>query len=474
MAYHDPTGRDRSARRGESGRDDPPRPYVSSNIEDFYNVRIDDVRIERSSDPPPLPEIHILAPDEPIHIITPPPPAFAASRSRNSRSHNVEKAEYAFVRRHQRASRDHPDRAHDLKMNDEFIEEYTPKDDEYRMPSIQQNYRPRLPRPPLKPYSYETYNLAAEIPPEPIVLTESVPHRKKNSRHRYGHDSHVPSGDSSEMGGGGGGGDIQTSAVEEAQPTPKTLNSIIICVYRNSRRNFEQRRVWLVKKDHRHEQHLRTSHLRTDAAFFDEIRYRYRNQLRGTFRRYISFKTVSTARILEYGNNRFGLANVNEKLFSPVFMKAYNNPDGTLLDPRKHPNDPTITSSDWILWFWAKRRHLVDAKKVNLAIELVEDYDPTRVMGAIAIALFIYFTLTIVWLAKGGDPGYVAGVMSFVLSILAVMVGLTGLYDWLDLGHMGGGKDFLVLDHGDFEDAGRNGWGGPTTGEPYPRRSTRL
>jgi hypothetical protein len=32
-----------------------------------------------------------------------------------------------------------------------------------------------------------------------------------------------------------------------------------------------------------------------------------------------------------------------------------------------------------------------------------------------------------------------------------VFVGLTGLYDWLDLGHMGGGKDFQVLDAKDFD-----------------------
>lgn len=58
-------------------------------------------------------------------------------------------------------------------------------------------------------------------------------------------------------------------------------------------------------------------------------------------------------------------------------------------------------------------------KKVDLAIELVEAYDPNRVLGGIAAALTVYLALTITWLAMGGDPGYVAGVMSFVLSILA-------------------------------------------------------
>jgi hypothetical protein len=34
------------------------------------------------------------------------------------------------------------------------------------------------------------------------------------------------------------------------------------------------------------------------------------------------------------------------------------------------------------------------------------------------------------------------------------------LYDWLDLGHMGGGKDFLILDEYEFEQIEKDGWGG--------------
>ncbi|KAH0370792.1 hypothetical protein KCU65_g2393, partial [Aureobasidium melanogenum] len=271
---------------------------------------------------------------------------------------------------------------------------------------------------------------------------------------------------------GGCGGDIQTSAVEDAEPDADTLNKIMICVYRNSKRQFVQQEVWMMKPGHRCDIFLETAErlredkafhdvLRSDTKFFEEINWRYKNQLRGTFRRYLSFKTVSTVRVLGYGSNMFGLADINEKVFSPVFMRAYNNPGQSLIDHNDNPKDPKLAFNSWVGWFWLKRRAFVLNKKVDLAIELVEAYDPDRVLGGIAIALFIYFALTITWLALGGDPNYVSGVMSFVLSILAVLVGLTGLYDWLDLGHMGGGKDFLVLDEYELNRLDKDGWGGP-------------
>ncbi|KAI4764072.1 hypothetical protein E4T52_01076 [Aureobasidium sp. EXF-3400] len=266
------------------------------------------------------------------------------------------------------------------------------------------------------------------------------------------------------VGGGGDGGDIQTSAVKPAEPEPDTLNKIMICVYRNSKRRFVQKEIWMMRPGRRESTFVEASEylrkdatffnaLRTDTAFFKEIRWRYKHQLRGTFRQYLSFKT--------YGNNAFGLADIKEKVFSPVFMRIYNDPYGSLMNPRDYPEGSELKYDSWVSWFWRKRRAFVLEKSVDLAIELVEAYDPNRVLGGIAIALTIYFTLTITWLALGGDPGYVAGVMSFVLSILAVLVGLTGLYDWLDLGHMGGGKDFLVLDEFEFDEIDRDGWRGP-------------
>ncbi|KAI4721775.1 hypothetical protein E4T48_02065 [Aureobasidium sp. EXF-10727] len=308
--------------------------------------------------------------------------------------------------------------------------------------------------------------------PDLQYTSHSKPLRTDSHRRERIHSRHDEPKISHGAGGGDGGGDIQTSAVEKAEPNAPTLNKIMICVYRNSKRQFVQKEVWMLKPDHKKDIFLETSEylrrdpafrkaLRTDAAFFKEIKQRYRYQLRGTFRRYLSFKTVSTVRVLGYGNNIFGLADINEKVFSPVFMRAYNNPRQSLIDRRDNPRDPRLEFNTWVGWFWLKRRAFVLDKKVDLAIELVEAYDPNRVLGGIAIALAIYFALTITWLALGGDPSYVAGVMSFVLSILAVLVGLTGLYDWLDLGHMGGGKDFLVLDEYELDNLDKDGWGGP-------------
>jgi hypothetical protein len=100
-------------------------------------------------------------------------------------------------------------------------------------------------------------------------------------------------------------------------------------------------------------------------------------------------------------------------------MRIYNDPHRSLMNLKDNPGDSKLEFNSWVGWFWLKRRAFVLDKQVDLAIELVEAYDPNRVLGGIAIALTIYFTLTITWLALGGDPSYVAGVMSFVLSILA-------------------------------------------------------
>lgn len=143
--------------------------------------------------------------------------------------------------------------------------------------------------------------------------------------------------------------------------------------------------------------------------------------------------------------------------------------------------------------------------RVDLAIELIEDYDPIRVMGSVGVALTVFLALTITWLCKGGDPGYVCGVMGFVLTVTAgklfclllafilsrslllivdldacadmtfviAMLGLTGLWDWLDLGHMGGGKDFLVLDQKEFDRVGRDGVDGRGPGNQFFYSGTR-
>ena len=144
-------------------------------------------------------------------------------------------------------------------------------DDSGRMPSIQQNYRPSHSRP-------EIYATSTQVPDN--LHTSTDPHKKaRASRRRSDRISTTPAAG----GGGGGRGDIQTSAVEPAEPEPDTLNKIMICVYRNSKRQFVQKEIWMMKPGHRDDffleksEHLRTDTvffkaLRTDAAFFEEIK----------------------------------------------------------------------------------------------------------------------------------------------------------------------------------------------------------
>lgn len=176
-------------------------------------------------------------------------------------------------------------------------------DDSGRMPSIQQNYRPTHPHP-------EAYTTFTHMPD--VLYTSTHEHKPpRASYRRRDRKPKIPPGG----GGGGDGGDIQTSAVEPAEPEPDTLNKIMICVFRNSKRQFVQKEVWMMKPGHRDDIFLQTSEylrkdatffkaLRSDAAFFKEIKWRYKHQLRGTFRQYLSFKTVSTVRVLAVSISR--------------------------------------------------------------------------------------------------------------------------------------------------------------------------
>ncbi|KAI5273423.1 hypothetical protein E4T47_03316 [Aureobasidium subglaciale] len=371
------------------------------------------------------------------------------------RHRHTDKSNYAWVKKSRRDSRRYfeyhdsePEPQGDYEDVEPRTSDHDDNDDD-RIPDIQQSYQAPLSDSfPERP-AFQT-NVSYVQAPQGVHFAEApyVHFGRKFSRRseRYTHDPPPPTG------GPPGGGDIRIAAKKQPEAIPSTLNKITICVYRNSKRQFVEVEVWLVKPNFRGARHPTEAMWLSDAAFFRKVRGKYTTQLRGTFSRYLSFKTVSTARILGYGHYRFGLWNVNDKIFSPAFMRIFDDPSGSLLDPKQHPRDKRVTKYMWVKWLWERRDDAVRNKHLDLAIELIEAYDPARVMGGIAIALSIYFSLTITWLAKGGDPSYVSGVMSFVLSILAVLVGLTGLYDWLDLGHMGGGKDFLILNDQDFKD----------------------
>ena len=201
-------------------------------------------------------------------------------------------------------SRNRRRRAYETSHQDESLVEGQDGNHE-QMPSIQQTYQdPRRPSRPPRPSQQHT----AYVHMEEVNYKPHASHTQEYSQHlgtsSESYSSVELADESPERGDAGGGGcDIQLSAVREAIPDSRTLNSIMVCVYRSSRRRFDSRRIWLVKPESRNDYgQLHHRQLRTDAAFFAEVRQVYKYDLRGTFRRFISFKTVSTARILEVSN----------------------------------------------------------------------------------------------------------------------------------------------------------------------------
>lgn len=291
MSNHGSVKRNRSSRREESHE----RIALSrSHSAGRANVQ---VNLEPSPDLQPPPRIYVQAPD--ISAYAQPSPPFGPGRTTQRENANKHPSRDDY-RRNQRLSGRYATFERD---NSHGHAAYPVHDDGGRMPSIQQNYRPSFARP-------EIYTTFAQMPDS--QYTAAYPKPSRTSRHRRARvsrkndDSKILHGGGR---GGGGGGDIQTSAVEDAEPVADTLNKIMICVYRNSKRQFVQKEVWMLKPGHRDDIFLETSEslrrnstfhkvLRPDAAFFEEINWRYKNQLRGTFRRYLSFKTVSTVRVL--------------------------------------------------------------------------------------------------------------------------------------------------------------------------------
>lgn len=87
-------------------------------------------------------------------------------------------------------------------------------------------------------------------------------------------------------------------------------------------------------------------------------------------------------------------------------MKIWKNPNEQL---GKH-------SVEWLSWVLeAKELH----PEFDMAIELIEDYIPERIVLFAGLGLLGIVALTSAWLVKGGNPGNVATVMSFVLGFVA-------------------------------------------------------
>lgn len=287
MSHHGSANRGHASRRDES--------YERIGLSRRHSVERAEahVEFENSPDLQPPPRIYIRAPTG----FKRPPPRPARTISHEKAAGHPSREDYHGSRRSRYSSGNYAD----IKREDSHEHTSFPMhDDGGRMPTIQQNYRPSYPRPEYTTFTQMpgVQSTAAHSNPLPAYLRRRDRSRRKNDETKFLHGS-----------GGGDGGDIQTSAVDAAEPDADTLNKIMICVYRNSKRQFVQKEVWMMKPGHRTDIFLETSEslrnsstfrksLRTDEAFFEEIKGRYKTQLRGTFRQYLSFKTVSTVRVL--------------------------------------------------------------------------------------------------------------------------------------------------------------------------------
>lgn len=73
-------------------------------------------------------------------------------------------------------------------------------------------------------------------------------------------------------------------------------------------------------------------------------------------------------------------------------------------------------STRWIDWIKGEKRQHRD---FDLAIELIEDYIPERIVFFVGVGLIGVIGFTSAWLIVGGDPSYVSTVMSFALTFIA-------------------------------------------------------
>lgn len=201
-----------------------------------------------------------------------------------------------------------------------------------------------------------------------------------------------------------------------SNPRPKSdpdiQGKVVLCLYHNSRRSYDYRTVEYI--------HKRGNPI-GDRALFHRMRNKYQYELRGWIRRWFSFKGLSTVRLLLYGGGQLFRPKQDDDLFSLIFMKIWWNPNKML----------NKNSIKWIRWIEGEKNQHGD---FDMAIELIEDYIPERIVLFIGIGLLSIVGITSAWLIKGGDPGYVSTVMSFVLTFIAAVVALTTVWDHFDAG----------------------------------------
>ena len=113
------------------------------------------------------------------------------------------------------------------------------------------------------------------VPELPFVeLTKSALYHLKHSGQRGGDDRF---------------GDL---ILGSQKPISNSRNQLVVCLYHNSDKDWQSWYISLMK-------HRQSSLYRSDREFFKALQDCYRYELRSPLRRVISFKSVSTVRLIE-------------------------------------------------------------------------------------------------------------------------------------------------------------------------------
>jgi hypothetical protein len=89
-------------------------------------------------------------------------------------------------------------------------------------------------------------------------------------------------------------------------------------------------------------------------------------------------------------------------------MRIWRDPEEQL--------DGALDRYEWNRWLLQQKYLEIE---FDMAIELIEDYVPDRIVFFVGIWLIGIAGLTAAWLIRGGEPGNVSTVMSFVLTFIA-------------------------------------------------------
>lgn len=89
-------------------------------------------------------------------------------------------------------------------------------------------------------------------------------------------------------------------------------------------------------------------------------------------------------------------------------MRIWRNPEEEL--------DGAMDLYEWNRWLLRQKNLKYE---FDMAIELIEDYVPERIVFFVGILLIVIAGFTAGWLIVGGDAGNVSTVMSYVLTFIA-------------------------------------------------------